>query len=90
MSAMDFATMDLTKTPSGPPPPGVIPNFVDPPTNAHISVIVLSIMLSLMLIFVLLRVYSNFWISHRFAISDYACILTTVGDELQSRNFANL
>lgn len=70
MSAIDFANIDPTITPSKAPPPGVIPNFVDPPSNAHISIIVQSIMLPLMLAFVSLRVYSNLWISHKFALSD--------------------
>ncbi|KAL2045338.1 hypothetical protein N7G274_002421 [Stereocaulon virgatum] len=78
MSAMDFAGMDPNKTPSGPPPPGVIPNFIDPPTNAHIAFIVTTVMLPLTLAFVSLRVYSNLWISHKFAKSDYTCIIATL------------
>lgn len=92
---MDYAMLDPTMTPSRPPPTGVIPNFVHPASNAHISVIVTSIMLPLVLVFVSLRVYSNLWINRRFAGSDCkyslppayvcllkitdACVLATVG-----------
>ena len=68
--AMDFEIMDPTKTPSGPPPPGVTPNFVNPPSNAHVSLIVTTIMIPLLLAFISLRIYSNLWVERKFAKSD--------------------
>lgn len=73
--------MDLTNLgnlPSAPPPPGVIPNFVNPETRAPILKIVTSIMLPLMMVFVLLRLYSNIWISRKLEKSDCSFLKSLV------------
>lgn len=70
--------LNYSDIPSAPPPPGVIPNFVNPETNAAMTTIVISILLPLMLAFVLLRVYACFRISHKWAKSDckYYLVIT--------------
>ena len=62
--------LDYSKIPSAAPPPGVIPNFVNPETNAPMTTIVITILLPLTLLFVSMRVYSNLWVSHKFYKSD--------------------
>ena len=66
---MDLA-LNYSDTASTPPPPGIVPDFVDPVTNTAAVIIVISILLPLMLVFVALRVYSNLCISRKFAQSD--------------------
>lgn len=65
--------LDYSKIPSAAPPPGVIPNFVNPVTNAPMITIVITILLPLTLLFVSMRVYSNLWVSHKFFKSDCRC-----------------
>lgn len=48
---------DLWTIPAGQPPPGVEPNFVDPPTNKGIAEITLSILIVLATIAVAIRFY---------------------------------
>ena len=50
---------DLSKIPALEPPPGVIPDFVNPPSLAKTLIIVNVIFMVLMVIFVALRVYSK-------------------------------
>lgn len=75
MAAMD-PSLDYSKIPSAAPPPGVIPNFVNPVTNAPMTTIVITILLPLTLLFVSMRVYSNLWVSHKFLKSDCRCSLS--------------
>lgn len=44
-------SMDPTKTPAAPPPPGVIPNLINPLNDQRVSIAVCSVMLSLIFIF---------------------------------------
>ena len=62
---MEMPGYDPTKTPSGIPPPGVIPNFVDPPTQAPVATIVTTVTLALMLVVVTLRLLADAWISRK-------------------------
>ena len=63
-------TMDLSQIPSGPPPLGVDSNFVDPPTQAPVIKITISVLLSLMILFVSFRLYTKIWILNKMEISD--------------------
>ena len=49
----------LAVTPAGKPPPGVIPNFTNPPSNGHILIEVGSVLVALMLVFVGVRMYTK-------------------------------
>jgi hypothetical protein len=53
---MDPATMDLSKTPSAKPPPGVIPNLIDPVSYEKVTIAVGSFMISLILLCTLVRI----------------------------------
>ena len=50
--------------PIGTPPPGVIPNFINPPSRGSQVIITAIICLSLMIPPVFMRVYTRVFISH--------------------------
>lgn len=54
-----LAGMDLSKIPAVAPPPGVVPNFVNPPSQAYIPKIVIYVTLPLMVIFLGMRLYTR-------------------------------
>ena len=60
----------LYNTPAGIPPPGVVPNFVDPPSTGGTYVLVGSVFLAIMVSFVLLRIYYKLRIAKRFTPDD--------------------
>lgn len=62
--------LNHSEIPSVPPPPGIIPNFVDPKTNDQITTIVISILLPLMLVFIVIRLYHCLRINDKIAKSD--------------------
>ena len=47
------------------PPPGVIPNFVNPPSQGYVTVVVLAICLAITTPIVLLRIYVRYFINRR-------------------------
>jgi hypothetical protein len=47
----------LARMPIGPPPPGVVPNFVNPPTRAALQIWPTSIFMGIALIFFFNRLY---------------------------------
>lgn len=53
------------QTPSLAPPPGITPNFIDPPSGAYIVVITTVIFLLLTTPLVCLRVFIRHWINRR-------------------------
>jgi len=62
---------DLWKTPAGKPPPGVVPNFVDPVTNKNIPQVTLSILVIIATMFVALRVFVQFYLAkHKWGWDD--------------------
>lgn len=56
MSASGF---DLCQIPAGNPPPGVIPNFIDPPTQENLPKIFTYITLPPMVIVLCMRFYTR-------------------------------
>lgn len=51
--------MDLSKTPASPPPPGVTPNFVDPPGSEYEIYSVSLAMCATATVFLLARLYAR-------------------------------
>lgn len=51
------AGVPLSEIPSLQPPPGVTPNFIDPPTIAPALIVVNGVFLALMLVAVSIRIY---------------------------------
>ena len=71
--AMAAAAEAMLLGPGLKPPPGVIPNFIDPPSEAHWVYVVLPICLAVSTPFVLIRLYTAFFIlkSHGWADCAY-------------------
>ena len=61
--------------PAAPPPPGVIPNFVDPPSRAYQVYVAAGVCLPLMLAFAALRFYAKVFLLKSRSRADYACAL---------------
>jgi hypothetical protein len=64
------AGIDWSQIPSGAPPPGETPNFIDPVKNSSTNLIVISILLPITVIVVGLRAYCNFWLDRKRVYSD--------------------
>lgn len=73
--AIDLSGLDLSETPSGMPPPGVIPNFVNPPSRAPIANVFVSLTLALMIMFVAVRFYADVWVLRKLEKAGCACFL---------------
>jgi hypothetical protein len=74
---------DLSKIPSRMPPPGVTPNFVDPPTISTLPRIFIYVTLPPMVIFVILRFYTRITITRKVGIDDcmFSGLSWTVGSD---------
>ena len=72
--SMDAA--QLARTPAGVPPPGVIPNFVNPHSSGPTLIAVGSVSVALMMCFVAVRIYTKVMIVGKFSPND--CELLTV------------
>ena len=66
----EFANMDISRIPAMPPPPGEIPDFVNPESRAYGTVIALATITAVMLVFVLLRIYSKLFVVKNFGLDD--------------------
>ncbi len=72
--SMDVAQLALT--PAGVPPPGVVPNFVNPHSSGSTLIAVGSVSMALMMCFVAVRIYTKVMIVGKFSPDD--CELLTV------------
>ncbi|KAI0503201.1 hypothetical protein F5B22DRAFT_652278 [Xylaria bambusicola] len=54
-----YPSLDPSMIPAGVPPPGVVPNFVNPPTRAELPKIFIYVTLPPMLVFLGLRIYTR-------------------------------
>ncbi|KAJ8129908.1 hypothetical protein O1611_g3725 [Lasiodiplodia mahajangana] len=73
---MSEPSFDPWMTPAGPPPPGITPNFTNPPTQAPLLRNGIYVILPLVLLFLLARIYTRAFISRVFGIDDYICIVS--------------
>lgn len=71
--------LDLSQIPAGTPPPGVIPNFVNPDTKANAVTAVSVVMMTITALMVSARLWSNFSSMRKFYV-----------DDCRSSNFQNL
>ncbi|KAM7190410.1 hypothetical protein V8F33_009526 [Rhypophila sp. PSN 637] len=69
--------MDIWATPLMRPPPGVVPNFVNPESRAYLIRTGMGSSLAVMLLFVGLRLYTRGRLTRSFGVDDYLCILAT-------------
>ncbi|KAI1462602.1 hypothetical protein F4805DRAFT_3005 [Annulohypoxylon moriforme] len=58
------------------PPPGVIPNFIDPPSIAPVSKVIIAVTLAVMYFFLLLRAYTRLRVTCSFGLDDLLCFLS--------------
>ncbi|KAK5631974.1 hypothetical protein RRF57_007688 [Xylaria bambusicola] len=68
---------DAWKTPARPPPPGVIPNFTNPPSLSWMGRVAVYITLPVMIVILALRVYTRTRIVKQFGIDDCMMLYTT-------------
>ncbi|KAI1284151.1 hypothetical protein F5Y07DRAFT_407642 [Xylaria sp. FL0933] len=57
--ASPYGGVDLSTIPAANPPPGVVPNFVNPPSQAELPKIFIYVTLPLMVVFLGLRIYTR-------------------------------
>lgn len=69
-SLLNMSTFDPSQFPALTPPTGVIPNFIDPPTRAPATRVVVCVTLALMLGFVSLRIYTRLRVTRTFGADD--------------------
>ncbi|KAL2036380.1 hypothetical protein N7G274_010901 [Stereocaulon virgatum] len=69
-------SMITPDTPALMPPPGLVPNFVNPPSHNTTNTILHSICLTLVTLFLAMRLYTRHFISYWLSWDDYICVLT--------------
>ncbi|ERF77190.1 hypothetical protein EPUS_06470 [Endocarpon pusillum Z07020] len=65
--------------PASPPPPGVLSNFVDPPSHKPEIIALEGVFLSLMLMAVAVRIFVRLRVIKMWGWDDYTCIIAAVG-----------
>ncbi|MCJ1320752.1 hypothetical protein MMC15_006093 [Xylographa vitiligo] len=68
----------LDNIPAGLPPPGIIPNLVNPSQQGPTIVALDGIFVALMLVMVLIRIYVRARVVKIWGWDDYACIIAAV------------
>lgn len=58
------ADIDLSQIPAYPPPPGVVSNFVNPPSLATAIIVTSSVMVGVMVLCVAARMYAKAVVTH--------------------------
>lgn len=71
--AQSMSPEQLAMTPAGIPPPGVIPNLINPHSNGPILIGVGSVLVALMTVFVAVRGYTKFKIVGKSTPDDCEC-----------------
>ncbi|KAI3401820.1 hypothetical protein diail_8198 [Diaporthe ilicicola] len=69
-STLNMSLYDPSMFPALAPPPGVLPNFNNPATRAPAARIVICITLSVMILFVSLRIYTKIFVTRLFGVDD--------------------
>ncbi|KAI0410417.1 hypothetical protein F5X98DRAFT_386111 [Xylaria grammica] len=69
----------LATTPAGVPPPGVEPNFVNPPSSANVLIIVGTILLIIMLVFASIRFYVKVIVRRKVTADDWTTLAAVIG-----------
>jgi hypothetical protein len=80
--AIDFSKIppeQLAQIPAGIPPPGVIPNLINPPNAGTYIIIANSILMAIMISFVALRFYVVFKIKKRIGADDWTVFFALIG-----------
>jgi hypothetical protein len=80
---------ELARMPTMPPPPGVIPNFVDPESRAPAAIATLSLFLALMIIVQSLKLYSAWHIVRKIGLNDWAALVAGVSSNFATQELSN-
>lgn len=65
-----MSSSDILSQPFYPPPPGVVPNQLDPQTRGRDLTITCSVFLGIMITFVSIRAYTKLWIMRKVTWDD--------------------
>lgn len=84
---MESLGFDLSKIPAAPPPPGVIPNFVDPPSLANMPRIFTYVTLPPMILFLAMRMYVRIFVTHKIGLDDCEFPETSFGQVIPAYIF---
>ncbi|KAJ3571854.1 hypothetical protein NPX13_g5237 [Xylaria arbuscula] len=68
----------LATTPAGVPPPGVEPNFLNPPSSANVLIIVGTVLLVIMLVFASIRFYVKVIVRRKVTADDWTTLAAVV------------
>lgn len=71
---------DLSQIPAAPPPPGVIPNFIDPPSQANLPRIFTYVTLPPMILFLAMRMYVRIFVTRKIGLDDCEFRETSFGE----------
>lgn len=74
----------LAKTPAGKPPPGVVPNFIDPPSRAPRATAAIVVLLTVMVVILSMRMYSKSRFSRNLGMDDWMALAAGVSVFLDS------
>ncbi|KAK5997453.1 hypothetical protein PT974_02814 [Cladobotryum mycophilum] len=69
----------LTQIPASNPPPGVVPNFVDPPSSAPVLIAVGTVLLIVMLVFAGIRFYVKVMVQRKVTPDDWTTLAAIIG-----------
>ncbi|KAK4163960.1 hypothetical protein QBC43DRAFT_318474 [Cladorrhinum sp. PSN259] len=78
VSADASAHADLAHTPAAAPPPGVQPNFIDPPSQQTAMIAMTVVMTFFTLVFLSVRLYTSLRITRLSGTEDWLCLLAAV------------
>ncbi|GJN70186.1 hypothetical protein PLICBS_004239 [Purpureocillium lilacinum] len=67
---MSLTPEQMAQTPASKPPPGVVPNFVDPPSGAPVLIAVGTVLLAIMLVFACIRFYVKAFVRRNVTADD--------------------
>ncbi len=70
MSVPPGSSYDLSQVPGLAPPPGVIPNFVDPYTRGPLLLALTTVAMGIMYVFVTARLYCKFYVQRKLSWDD--------------------
>lgn len=71
-------SLDYSKIPISPPPPGIVPNFDDPVSFSTATIILAIVFLTISCVFFGGRIYSKIYIAHGPGYDDWACLVAWI------------
>ncbi len=88
---MSLTPEQMAQTPASKPPPGVVPNFVDPPSGAPVLIAVGTVLLAIMLVFACIRFYVKAFVRRNVTADDCKWWFTRrlFGSVCHHENFAD-